>query len=101
MAQNVFTAARKKRRDSQGKSWSFTAAANHMAGVSEQQLRNLEGIGATRDTDPGHIRVATALEIVRVYWPDVDLEDFVLGTDLAAKPRSSVARRRLKGYAEV
>ena len=93
MGQNAFTKARTARK------WSLTAAANRMEGVSEQQLRNLEGIGATRDTDPSHVRIATALEIVRIYWPDVDLDVFVPATDLGTKPRSSVARRRLKGYA--
>ena len=79
---------------------SFTQAANRMVGVSEQQLRNLEGIGATRDTKPGHVRVETALEIIRVFWPDVQLVDFAPGTPLAVKPKDSAARRRLKGYAQ-
>lgn len=68
--------------------------------VSEQQLRNLEGIGATRDTDPAHVRVETALEIVRVYWPDVDLADFVPYSLLKARPRDSTSARRLKGYTD-
>jgi hypothetical protein len=90
---NVFTAARKK------KGWTLTKASNHMSGISEQQLRNLEGISATRDTLPENIKVKTALEIIRVYWPDLDLADFILDTDLAAKPASPAANRRLKGYA--
>ncbi len=90
---NVFTAARKK------KGWTLTKASNHMAAISEQQLRNLEGIGATRDTLPSNVKVKTALEIIRVYWPDLDLADFVIDTDLAVKPASPVANRRLKGYA--
>lgn len=92
MKTNAFTQARLKR------GWTLTRAANHMANVSEQQLRNVEGIGATRETNPAHIRIATALEIVRVYWPDLDLAHF-LDTDLAVKPASPAAHRRLKGYA--
>ena len=95
MKRNVFTAAREIR------GLSLTQAANRMVGVSEQQLRNLEGIGATRDTDPGHIRVETAFEIVRVYWPDIHPVDFVPRALLAFKPIDSSARRKLKGYAEV
>ena len=94
-SENAFTSARA------AKGLTFTQAANRLVGVSEQQLRNLEGIGATRDTDPGHIRIQTALEIIRVYWPDIDHRDFVPGTLLSAKPIDSSARRRLKGYAEV
>ena len=93
MDKNPFTEAREAR------GWSFTAAANRMNGVSEQQLRNLEGIGATRETDPGHIRVTTALEIVRLYWPEVDLVDFCESTDLVARAKDPTALRRLKGYA--
>jgi len=95
MSKNTFTRAR------EAKGLSFTQAANRMVGVSEQQLRNLEGIGATRDTDPGHVRVETALEIIRVFWPELDHRDFVPRTLLSCKPIDSAARRKLKGYAEV
>jgi hypothetical protein len=64
------TDARRKR------NWSFHQAAAHMRGVTEQQLRNLEGIGATRPTDPLNVRLGTALEILRVYHPDVSLDAF-------------------------
>lgn len=92
-SENAFTRAR------DAKGLTFTQAANRMVGVSEQQLRNLEGIGATRDTDPGHVRVETALEIIRVFWPHVQLVDFSPATLLAVRPKDSSARRRLKGYA--
>ena len=92
MKTSQFTEAREIR------GWSLTKASNHMEGVSEQQLRNLEGIGATRDTDPAHVRVQTAMEIIRVYWPDVQLIDFVPDTDLLAKAQDRQAERRLKGY---
>jgi hypothetical protein len=48
-----------------------------MDGVTEQQLRNLEGIGATRTTDPLNVRLGTALAILRTYYGDVTLDDFV------------------------
>lgn len=64
------TEARRKR------NWTFHQAANHMRGVTEQQLRNLEGIGAQRETDPLNVRLGTALEILRVYHPDVTLDAF-------------------------
>ena len=79
--------------------WTFTGAANRIRGVTEQQLRNIEGVGATRDTDPGHIRLETALAIIEAYWPDLDFSDFVERTDLSAKPSNATARRRLKKYA--
>ena len=91
---NPFTEARTAR------GWSLTGASNRMQSVSEQQLRNLEGIGATRDTDPAHVRVETALEIVRVYWPDVELRDFVPASPLKARPHDTTAARRLKGYTD-
>jgi hypothetical protein len=95
MKNNPFTRARKV------KNLTFTQAANRMRGVSEQQLRNLEGIGATRNTDPAHVRIETALEIIKVFWPEIDHNDFVPETPFSCRPRDSAARRRLKGYAEV
>ena len=92
---NPFTRAREKR------GWTFTGAANRMHAITEQQLRNLEGIGNTRETEPGHVRVETALEIVRAYWPDISLQHFVEDTDLKACPRDSESRRKLKGYVEL
>ena len=69
--ENAFTKAR------EAKGLTFTQAAQRMRGVSEQQLRNLEGIGATRDTDPAHIRVETALEIIRQKLPHPPLTLFL------------------------
>lgn len=57
--------------------WSFDRAVQHMRGIYEQQLRNLEGEGATRPTDPLKVSLKNALEILRAYWPDVSLDDFV------------------------
>lgn len=65
----TLTEAREKR------GWTFHRAAQEMRGVTEQQLRNLEGIGAQRVTDPLNARLGTVIEILRVYHPDVDLDD--------------------------
>jgi hypothetical protein len=71
-----------------------------MAGVTEQQLRNLEVDGATRSTGPGDVRLSTALEILRVYWPDVSLDAFVDHVTLfRIQAKNRTAARRLKGYA--
>lgn len=87
---NPFTKAREKR------GWSLTAASRRMPGVSEQQLRNLEGIGATRSTRPAHVRVRTACVILEAYWPDVSLRDFVEETDLKVVAAGLRSERRLK-----
>lgn len=57
--------------------WSFHVATQHMRGVFEQQLRNIEGEGATRTTDPLNVSLKHVLEILRAYWPDVSLDDLV------------------------
>ena len=67
-----------------------------MPGVSEQQLRNLEGIGATRDTSPAHVRVRTACVILEAYWPDITLRDFVSDAELKVVAADRGASRRLK-----
>lgn len=88
------TEAREKR------GWTFHRAAQHMRGVSEQQLRNIEGIGAARPTDPLDCKLRTILEILRVYWPDVQLNDLV-GEDtlLRVTPSDTAARGKLRVYA--
>lgn len=88
------TEAREKR------GWTFHRAAQHMRGVNEQQLRNIEGIGAARPTDPLDCRLRTILEIIRVYWPDVQLNDIV-GEETLLRFAASDApsRKRLRGYA--
>ena len=85
------TEAREKR------GWTFHRAAQHMRGVSEQQLRNIEGIGAARPTDPLDCKLRTVLEIVRVYWPDVSLTDLV-GEDQLLDFRAT-DRKKLRIYA--
>ena len=83
------------------RSWTLHRAAQHMAGVTDQQLRNLEGAsGATRVTKPGRLRLDTAIEILRAYWPDIDLDD-LMGerTLLKVTPSDHGAKRRLDRYA--
>jgi len=81
-----------------------------MRGVGQQQLINLEhGENAQRQPDPGKVTIAVVSEIVAVYWPDIQLEDFLpgpvvhesrpLGTLLRLAPKDSNAARRLKLYA--
>ena len=86
--------ARKKR------GWTFHTAAAHMRGVSEQQLRNLEGIGGQRETEPSKVQAGTMLEILRTYHPDVSLDDFIGSRTLyRLSPRDESAKKRLRRYA--
>lgn len=75
----ALTDARRKR------GWSLTKAAKEL-GVSEQQIRNLERIGHTRDTLPSRISVMTAVLLMETF-PELDLQDFVPGTKLRLKNR--------------
>lgn len=80
--------------------WSFHTATQHMRGVYEQQLRNLEGQGATRTTDPLNVSLKHVLEILRAYWPDVALDDFVgEATGLRLMPTDGEAQRSLRRHA--
>jgi hypothetical protein len=82
------------------KGWTYYRAAQYMKEVRPQQLRNLEGKGGNPlGTHPGSIRLDTALEILRAFWPDLELEDFA-GPDCPFRivPRDKKAARRLKGY---
>ena len=95
---NTFRSKLRSARELRG--WTHYGAAQRMVGVGHQQLMNLEGVeGATRETDPSDVTLLTAYEIIRVYWPDVGLEDFVgMGCLLRAAPVDSNASRKLKGY---
>lgn len=59
--------------------WGFHNAK--IPGVAQQVLRNLEGdVTANRQTDPGDVRLRTALAVLEAYWPEVQLSDLVPGT---------------------
>ena len=68
-----------------------------MNGVEPQQLRNIEGDPtATRQTNLRHLRIETVVELVRVYFPDVGMEDF-FGEECLFRviPRDSNARKKI------
>jgi len=70
-----------------------------MDGISHWTLRTLEGLNPDRDTKGIDCKLKTVLEIIRVYWPDVTLDDFV-DSDLLFKftPKNTASERKLKGY---
>ena len=72
-------------------------AAAHMQGITPQQLANLEGSpAATRVTDARHIKLATALELLRVYHPELTLDALVGERTLfRLAPSDHGAKRRL------
>lgn len=65
-------------------------AARNIPGIRPQQLKNLEGAGATRETDPADVHVRTMVALLETYWPDLALEDFLRGSQLKI-----IRRRRL------
>ena len=70
-----------------------------MNGVLPWTLRSLEGLNPNRSTDGMECKLKTVLEIVRVYWPDVTLEDFAGdGVLLRLAPKDSNSGRKLKGF---
>jgi hypothetical protein len=81
-------AAREKR------GWTPYAAAKRMRGVSESSLRNLE---STPDSG-SEVKLRTALEIVRVFWPDVQLGDLMCRKSfyLRISPRDARTDERLR-----
>ena len=77
----AFKKARKRRK------WTYDRAAQHMDGVSDQSLKNIE----KGDTDPGEVKIRTALAIVQAYWPDVTLQDFCPKVPLKLVPKDRVS----------
>lgn len=65
--------------------WTLTRA-HHETGLSEQQLRNLEQIGHTRETDPAKVTVATAVTLMETFR-GLDMSDFIRGTHLTVRSR--------------
>lgn len=86
-------AAREKR------GWSIYQASERMPRVYRNTLRSLEGGNPDRDTAGLDCRLHTVLEIIRVYWPDVTLEDFAECEQLVRLvPKDVKAERKLKGF---
>jgi len=84
MSENAFQRARVRR------SWTYYRAAQHMEGVSDQSLKNIE----RGQTDPGEIKIRTALAIIQAYWPDVTLQDFCPGVPLKLVPKDRVSQAK-------
>jgi len=83
--------ARKKR------GWSVEEAAKR-ANMHHYALRNLEGaIPGRVPPRGGDIKVWTMLELTRIYWPDLQVDDWVdRRTLLRFTPRDSSAKETLK-----
>jgi len=79
--------------------WSIHQASNRMLDVLPNTLRTLEGLNPDRNPACAECKLKTVLEIIRVYWPDVTLEDFAQ-RELLIKvvPKNAKANRRLKGF---
>lgn len=78
---------------------SIWQASQKMDGVHPNTLRTLEGKNPDREPGGDECKLKTVLEIVRLYWPDVTLDDFAQ-RELLFKlvPKNATAVRRLKGY---
>jgi hypothetical protein len=69
------------------RSWTYYRAAEHMEGVGEQSIKNLErGL-----TDPAEVKLKTAVAILEAYWPDVQLADFLPNTRLKVAPKGRLS----------
>lgn len=70
--------------------WNHTQAARRRHELSHQGLKNLEGdAGSTRpECSPSRMRLSTAVALVELYWPDVQLEDLIPGCRLQVVPRT-------------
>jgi hypothetical protein len=79
--------------------WTIYQTVQRMDGISHWTLRSLEGDVPDRNTRGIDCRMKTVLEIIRVYWPDVTLDDFV-DDDILFKfsPKNVAAERKLKGF---
>ena len=90
---NALVRAREKRR------LSIWQASQKMDGVYPNTLRTLEGLNPDREPAGDECKLKTVLEVIRLYWPDVTLEDFA-DRDLLIRvvPKDAKAERRLKGY---
>ena len=66
-------------------------AAERMPSLSPQGLRHLEGRTAGREAPDGRdLRLCTVLDVIRVYWPELNLEDFMPET---SRPQLEVSYR--------
>ncbi|MEE9471217.1 MAG: hypothetical protein V3W32_05805 [Gemmatimonadota bacterium] len=80
------------------------AACQRMIGVGQQQLLNLERRpGAQRTPKTAKVTIHAVVQIVSIYWPDIQLEDFFSSDRpqplLRFAPLDPNAARKLKGFA--
>ena len=80
-------------RDKRG--WTTYEAAQRMLEVSESSLTNLE----EHPEIAPRIMLKTALEVIRLYWPDVQLSDLLHKKRYVLKvlPRDKEAEKLLRG----
>jgi len=77
------------------RNWTLYAAAARMRNVSRSSLQRLE----ENPTKIGpELKLRTALEVIRVYWPDVRLPDLGIRKTFPIKvmPRDGTANRKLR-----
>jgi hypothetical protein len=94
---NQLPSALKRAREMRG--WSIYEASQRLGFSSTNALRTLEGLNPDRDPGGPNCKLKTVLDIIRVYWPDVDLQDFMDEPILVkATARDPKSLRRLKGF---
>jgi hypothetical protein len=78
---------------------SIWQATQKMDGVFPYTLRTLEGQNPERNPRGDRCELKTVLELIRVYWPEITLDDF---TDrellIRVVPKDAKSHRRLNGY---
>lgn len=78
---------------------SIWQAAQKMDGVFPYTLRTLEGQNPAREPRGERCELKTVVEIIRAYWPDITLDDFMDRELLIrAVPKDAKSQRRLNGY---
>lgn len=68
------------------KGWSITKTAQQV-GISEQSIRNLEGQGATRTTNPANVQASTMVRLLELF-PPLDIKDFVGRTSMSVRRKT-------------
>jgi hypothetical protein len=58
--------------------------ASVATGIPSQSIRNLVGVGSTRDTHPRQVSVDTAVRLLETFH-ELDLDDFVPGSKVSVR----------------
>ena len=77
----------KVRQARERKGWSVYAACEKMPSVGRESLARIE----SGRTDPTRLQFQTALELIELFWPELDIEDFA---DEEPLSRFTLKRRR-------